>query len=127
MFTKKWIDQVVSWFVHDKPLFLIQFDTLKADMTHIIKEAVSFLDLSTSTRILKCTVKNSEGTYHRAKPYNQTQLLAYPRNYTAVVDHYKQVAEWYIKRRCPRPPWCLPHSKVNYTGQPDIDTNVILT
>ena len=119
-FSKKWVLQAVSWLGNEKPVFLMQFDSLKDDLTHVLKEAVTFLELNTTSELLECTASNTEGSYHREKTHSMEQLLVFPHNYTVVIEHYKDVAQWYLRRRCPEPPLCIPYSEVNLTGRPDI-------
>ena len=96
----------------------MKYDHLKSNLTYLLKEAATFLDLSTTDDILKCVKENSEGSYHRVVKPGQKDLLVFPDDEVKLIDENIRTVEWYLARRCPRPPWCLPISEVSFQGEP---------
>ena len=94
---------------------------MKANTTYLrrtLKEAVKFLGLTTTEDILDCTLKQSEGAFHRVKSANKTQLLSFPQDVADILQSYISITEWYLQKRCPEPPWCLERSRVDFTNAP---------
>ena len=114
----KWIDNVVSWLIDPRPIFLLKFDDLKSNLPFVLRKAATFLNLDTTDAMLNCTKINSEGSWHRTKDPNQTELLLFPDSSKEDLDNKIAIVDWYIQRRCPTPPRCLLYKDVNFTGQP---------
>ena len=83
-----------------------------------MREAVKFLDLTTTEEVLQCTQKNSEGGFHRAKKDNQSDLFIFPERSIQLLYEYKNITQWYLERRCPQLPWCLERSEVKFEDPP---------
>ena len=113
-----WLEQMVSWLVDPRPLFLLKYDDLKQNLTQTLAAAANFLEMETSDEIINCAQKNSNGKFLRAQTQNQTDLAVFTENDKKTTDGNIKIVNWYIERRCPHSPWCLPHTEVNFTGKP---------
>ena len=109
---------LVYWLISRKPVFVIEFDALKHNLINTMREAVKFLDLTTTEDVLQCTQTNSEGGFHRAKTNNQSDFLIIPERYIELLYEYKNITQWYLERRCPQLPWCLDRSEVEFVDPP---------
>ena len=112
----RWITQVVSWLVDKRPLFIMKYDDLKYNLTSTLQQVVTFLELNTTSSILKCTLDNTEGSYHRPKSNETDKLLIFPEKESKTLGRYKQIVDWHLQNRCPNPPWCLPLSTLIFKG-----------
>ena len=107
----------VSWLESEKELFVIEYEKLKVDIRGIIPKACDFLKLRTNDTVMDCVVKNQEGSYHRPKG-DQSDLLVYTKEEANMINEYKIYVQWFLNRRCPSPPACLPRSKVKLNSLP---------
>ena len=113
-----WTNHAVAWMTSPKPVFLLKFDDLKFNLTSTLKAAAEFLNLGTSTEILECTKRNSEGAFHRVKKANETDMLVFDEAFKEEMDKKIAIVNWYIQRRCPKSPRCLPYDQVDFSDQP---------
>ena len=114
---EKWLKHGVSWLESDKKLFVIQYEKLKLDLRGLIRKTCQFLELETNDTVLNCVYMNQEGLYHRPKN-DQPELLVYTEEETDKIKQYNRHVQWYLKRRCPNLPACLPRSKVTFDSAP---------
>ena len=114
---KGWLNHGVSWLKSARELFVIEYEKLKVDVRGVIPAACDFLKLRTNVTVMECVVRNQEGSYHRPKN-DQPELLLYNEEETNTLNKYKTYMQWYLDRRCPHPPTCLPRSKVKFYSPP---------
>ena len=107
----------ISWLQSDKELFVIEYDTLKANIQSTLRKACDFLNLETTDEILACVEINQEGAFHRLKS-DGPEMLVFSEQDTQKLEKYKGHVEWFMERRCPNRPNCLPLSSVNFTSPP---------
>ena len=115
-----WYKHGLEWLTSDNKLFVILYEQLKDDVRGTIQKSCDFLHLKTNASILNCVVGHQEGSYHRKTTDNQPDLLVFTDSVTEQINSYQNQINWYLKRRCPDLPECLPLSEARLKGAPHI-------
>ena len=105
--SKEWLDHGLSWLKSDKELFVMEYDDMNKDIRILLQRACDFVHLQTNESILECVLDNQEGSYHRPKS-NNSELLVFPEEKAQRLRLYQDHIKWFLDRRCPDRPHCLP-------------------